>query len=148
MKLRTTGKTAYGGLPGLGRVVAALVLVSCTSAAILPGLMVVNGATTSSSTTTVRFVVSTDKPNYTGSATITVTGVAPSTATAVTVRIDNPAHSAIIAVPATVQQDDSFSTTIQARGGLWNVSGKYTVCLLYTSPSPRDLSTSRMPSSA
>ena len=27
-------------------------------------------------------------------------------------------------------------------------SGKFTVCLLYTSPSPRDLSTSRMPSSA
>ena len=25
---------------------------------------------------------------------------------------------------------------------------QYTVCLLYTSPSPRDLSTSRMPSSA
>ena len=28
------------------------------------------------------------------------------------------------------------------------VLGKYTDCLLYTSPSPRDLSTSRMPSSA
>ena len=26
--------------------------------------------------------------------------------------------------------------------------GEYTACLLYTSPSPRDLSTSRMPSSA
>ena len=26
--------------------------------------------------------------------------------------------------------------------------GNYTICLLYTSPSPRDLSTSRMPSSA
>ena len=29
-----------------------------------------------------------------------------------------------------------------------NGSGKSTFCLLYTSPSPRDLSTSRMPSSA
>jgi len=28
------------------------------------------------------------------------------------------------------------------------VEGRYKVCLLYTSPSPRDLSTSRMPSSA
>ena len=27
-------------------------------------------------------------------------------------------------------------------------AGEYEVCLLYTSPSPRDLSTSRMPSSA
>ena len=27
-------------------------------------------------------------------------------------------------------------------------AGKTTTCLLYTSPSPRDLSTSRMPSSA
>ena len=26
--------------------------------------------------------------------------------------------------------------------------GRYRICLLYTSPSPRDLSTSRMPSSA
>ena len=29
-----------------------------------------------------------------------------------------------------------------------NGAGKSTACLLYTSPSPRDLSTSRMPSSA
>ena len=29
-----------------------------------------------------------------------------------------------------------------------NVSGRYTGCLLYTSPSPRDLAQSRMPSSA
>ena len=29
-----------------------------------------------------------------------------------------------------------------------NSSGQITLCLLYTSPSPRDLSTSRMPSSA
>ena len=28
------------------------------------------------------------------------------------------------------------------------LKAKYAVCLLYTSPSPRDLSTSRMPSSA
>ena len=38
-------------------------------------------------------------------------------------------------------------------GGLWNYSWRtgsdqYGDCLLYTSPSPRDLSTSRMPSSA
>mgnify|MGYP003692129911 CR=1 FL=1 len=30
----------------------------------------------------------------------------------------------------------------------WDFSGLSEVCLLYTSPSPRDLSTSRMPSSA
>ena len=30
----------------------------------------------------------------------------------------------------------------------WEKMGKPKVCLLYTSPSPRDLSTSRMPSSA
>ena len=32
-------------------------------------------------------------------------------------------------------------------GGVWTI-GTLNVCLLYTSPSPRDLSTSRMPSSA
>ena len=31
---------------------------------------------------------------------------------------------------------------------LVDLTGKYSHCLLYTSPSPRDLSTSRMPSSA
>ena len=31
---------------------------------------------------------------------------------------------------------------------LYNIDGTVNVCLLYTSPSPRDLSTSRMPSSA
>ena len=30
----------------------------------------------------------------------------------------------------------------------WGFFGKFDLCLLYTSPSPRDLSTSRMPSSA
>ena len=30
----------------------------------------------------------------------------------------------------------------------WNKGEQICVCLLYTSPSPRDLSTSRMPSSA
>ena len=31
---------------------------------------------------------------------------------------------------------------------LKNICGQYTICLLYTSPSPRDISGSRMPSSA
>ena len=31
---------------------------------------------------------------------------------------------------------------------IFNERGRYYICLLYTSPSPRDLSTSRMPSSA
>jgi len=31
---------------------------------------------------------------------------------------------------------------------LWTTFAFFLVCLLYTSPSPRDLSTSRMPSSA
>ena len=31
---------------------------------------------------------------------------------------------------------------------IWALSGLYRVCLLYTSPSPRELSTARMPSSA
>ena len=32
--------------------------------------------------------------------------------------------------------------------GQWNATEELSSCLLYTSPSPRDLSTSRMPSSA
>ena len=38
---------------------------------------------------------------------------------------------------------------LSENGNNFNVSGmKSNICLLYTSPSPRDLSTSRMPSSA
>ena len=42
-------------------------------------------------------------------------------------------------------------TLTQANNLAWNspeLAGPYRSCLLYTSPSPRDLSTSRMPSSA
>ena len=39
-----------------------------------------------------------------------------------------------------------FIPLIGSLGGEW--VSRYTICLLYTSPSPRDLSTSRMPSSA
>ena len=43
----------------------------------------------------------------------------------------------------------SFSTgTFTLRENLDEIRYYYTTCLLYTSPSPRDLSTSRMPSSA
>ena len=33
-------------------------------------------------------------------------------------------------------------------GGISSINSSHWICLLYTSPSPRDLSTSRMPSSA
>ena len=40
---------------------------------------------------------------------------------------------------------DGWSATVKSKA----VAGEeYQICLLYTSPSPRDLSTSRMPSSA
>ena len=53
----------------------------------------------------------------------------------------------------TVISDNTFNTahrTFQSRGYAADPSanGTYVGCLLYTSPSPRDLSTSRMPSSA
>ena len=40
----------------------------------------------------------------------------------------------------------SVDSVVRYAGG--NNAGHTVVCLLYTSPSPRDLSTSRMPSSA
>ena len=42
--------------------------------------------------------------------------------------------------------EEQVETWLSARGYTDNMFVKY--CLLYTSPSPRDLSTSRMPSSA
>ena len=48
------------------------------------------------------------------------------------------------------RQFTSFSASEVESGELdtWLEEGDYRACLLYTSPSPRDLSTSRMPSSA
>ena len=47
--------------------------------------------------------------------------------------------------------DKAFMLTNSIEDAWWNnndVHALYNACLLYTSPSPRDLSTSRMPSSA
>jgi hypothetical protein len=126
MKPTMTGKRIPAGLAFLGRVAVALVLVSCATTALVTRLAAAEGASTSSSSTT-NVVVSTDKPNYTGSAAINVTGVAPSGANAVTITIYNPMRVAIVAVPVALKQDDSFSTVFHAGGGSWNVSGKYTV---------------------
>ena len=58
----------------------------------------------------------------------------------------NPAD--LVKPPVVVPRDDShdkFVTTLKQAGyGVIHTAP----CLLYTSPSPRDLSTSRMPSSA
>ena len=65
-------------------------------------------------------------------------------------KIDNPPHPD---VRVKVQQTGSMTTiTIQANVNTVEVKKVKDeikiICLLYTSPSPRDLSTSRMPSSA
>ena len=58
-----------------------------------------------------------------------------------------------ITIRSTSAVDDSLSTSFASGSALAkaeaiNDATSYTGCLLYTSPSPRDLSTSRMPSSA
>ena len=47
-----------------------------------------------------------------------------------------------------VARSDKFRAERDTFGDLQVPADKYWGCLLYTSPSPRDLSTSRMPSSA
>ena len=57
---------------------------------------------------------------------------------------ENTAPGAVVATLAATDADgDALTYTLSGEG-----SENFTVCLLYTSPSPRDLSTSRMPSSA
>ena len=66
---------------------------------------------------------------------------------------DRRPQEAVAAVaPALAQAVDAVAERLRAGGRLFylgaGTSGRLGVCLLYTSPSPRDLSTSRMPSSA
>ena len=51
-----------------------------------------------------------------------------------------------IIIPDTAKEKPQEGEVVAVGPGSKNEDGK--VCLLYTSPSPRDLSTSRMPSSA
>ena len=55
--------------------------------------------------------------------------------------------SSLPAAAAPISRDDPESSD-PSSGGISTARGSAVVCLLYTSPSPRDLSTSRMPSSA
>ena len=48
----------------------------------------------------------------------------------------------------TIASGGNYNVTIGDDAGTALNTGDANVCLLYTSPSPRDLSTSRMPSSA
>ena len=62
----------------------------------------------------------------------------------------NPAINAVIAERFEVALDEARQADEKVRRGepLGALHGLPMTCLLYTSPSPRDLSTSRMPSSA
>ena len=55
----------------------------------------------------------------------------------------SPEHASVMITEAVVQDPGNFPDCGQFLGDLFGRN-----CLLYTSPSPRDLSTSRMPSSA
>ena len=66
----------------------------------------------------------------------------------------DPAHKASVLLNEIYQPDqlyypaqEEFSNAC-GRIGAWTADMLSNTCLLYTSPSPRDLSTSRMPSSA
>ena len=67
--------------------------------------------------------------------------------------IESVCRTALLNVGASVEQADIVAAEIAdaEAEGIRNVGLGYMhlyLCLLYTSPSPRDLSTSRMPSSA
>ena len=56
--------------------------------------------------------------------------------------------SRIVCVSRSDLDQDAFITFVKGALDKYLKEGEFDVCLLYTSPSPRDLSTSRMPSSA
>ena len=57
-------------------------------------------------------------------------------------------ESAIALLHKSEQQIDLIIADYRLRNNKNGVDACFNICLLYTSPSPRDLSTSRMPSSA
>jgi len=122
----------------LARAMISMVLISAPISLVLANLNVAEGAATVSSTASVTFTVSSDRPNYTGSATIVVRGISPPTS-AVTITISNPLHVAVASTPATVAQNNSFSATFLAGGPAWSSSGKYTIVAVV--PQPDNVST-------
>ena len=54
----------------------------------------------------------------------------------------------VVALPRELSQQGQLDLVTKWAESEIGKSHPYTICLLYTSPSPRDLSTSRMPSSA
>ena len=59
-----------------------------------------------------------------------------------------PPHSPVSAYREQVQQPLGIERAVVVQPTGYGFDNRCTLCLLYTSPSPRDLSTSRMPSSA
>jgi len=119
-------KTAPARLALLGRVLVGLMLVTGVSVAMLGQATVAHGATTSTSTTQSYFVT-TDKQSYTGNATILVSGVAPSFASGIGVQILQPKGTVVADNSVGPAQNSSFTTSFQAGGPGWNVTGKYYV---------------------
>ena len=81
-----------------------------------------------------------------GSTTINVSGTTDRS-DEVIVKVLAPNRN-IVSIAQITPTSGSFATTIETSGALWSQDGTYTICLLYTSPSPRDATLSRMPSSA
>ena len=125
--------------------IIALIIVTIIIGAVTGGVAAAQAAIT----------VNTDKDVYRPGEVVVITGTAPANSY-VSITVTGPKGD----VDFTIVKSDAsgvycyemaLPTTIPY--GKW-VFGEYTVkaqvssCLLYTSPSPRDLSTSRMPSSA
>ena len=110
---------------------------------------------------TVNAVINSDYSNCGGSITVTypdVTDDCNRTITGGTFNINvQPAPEATVTVPTfpfsvTCEEGANFvandATFTNGLTGVCNISGTISACLLYTSPSPRDATLSRMPSSA
>ena len=122
-----TRKSASARLAPLGWAFIGLMLVSGASVAMLGHLTVANAATSSSTSTTESYVVTTDRPSYTGIATISVSGNAPTWANSVGVLILQPSGAAVADNVAATAQNSTFRTSFQAGGLGWNVTGRYYV---------------------
>ncbi|MDA4118142.1 MAG: hypothetical protein OK455_07345 [Thaumarchaeota archaeon] len=97
-------------------------------------MSIVYGATATTTVAGITMTISTDKPSYTGAATIFISGTVSSGSSAVTLTVTDPNGNAVGGGPLGIASNGTFSTSIQAGGRGWSTNGTYTATAILQQP--------------